>query len=163
MDKHSAHTRPWETAEAILATALLLGLALGYLLPLPLSALAPRALSVTAGIILILLSLWMISITRGQFRQTGQPTDPGHPTTRLITTGIFSWSRNPLYLAGMIFLAGLAALIDSTWLLVLLLPTAAAFHFILIAPEERYLEAKFGGPYRQYCGTVRRWIGRKKS
>jgi protein-S-isoprenylcysteine O-methyltransferase Ste14 len=103
----------------------------------------------------------IITITRSQFHQAGQPTDPGNPTTQLITTGIFSWSRNPLYLAGVVFFIGLAALLNSIWLLILLVPTVAAVHFILIAPEERYLAAKFGEPYRQYGMSVRRWVGRK--
>lgn len=162
MNKTAAHTRSWETAETILLPVLLLSLLLGYLFPLPLSALLPRAASISLGILLLLLGLQMIMITRRQFRQAGQPTDPGDPTTWLITTGIFAWSRNPLYLAGMVVFLGLAALLNSLWLLLLLVPTTAAIQIILILPEERYLEEKFGEPYRQYRMTVRRWLGRSR-
>lgn len=160
--KRSAHTRAWEIAETILGIPLLLSLALGYLFPLPLTLLLPRAALISAGIILILISFVLIGSTRRQFREAGQPTDPGDPTTQLITSGIFSWSRNPLYLAGMIFYLGLAALLNSLWMLILLLPTLAAFHFVLIVPEERYLEEIFGASYRQYVQSVRRWVGRRR-
>ncbi len=157
----AAHTHPWEIAEMVFGVAFLLGLILGYLIPLPLSQLVPRIVSAGAGITLVLVGLTIIVITRRQFHQAGQPTDPGNPTTLLITTGLFSWSRNPLYLGGVVFFIGLGALLNSLWLLILVIPTMIAVYLILIAPEERYLEAKFDEPYRRYTMSVRRWIGRR--
>lgn len=55
---------------------------------------------------------------------------------------------------------GLAALLNSLWLLLLLVPATIAAHYILILPEEQYLKSKFGEPYRQYVHSVRRWIGK---
>ncbi len=162
MMKQSAHTRSWQIAETILGAALLLGLILGFILPLPLSRWLPRPLSVAAGVILLVIGFAIIGRARRQFRVAGQPTDPGQPTTQLITTGIFYWSRNPLYLAGLIAFLGLGALLNSLWLILLLIPVMIAFHIILIAPEEQYLEAKFGEPYRDYMRTVGRWIGRNR-
>jgi protein-S-isoprenylcysteine O-methyltransferase Ste14 len=45
---------------------------------------------------------------------------------------------------------------------VLLIPSLVACHYILIAPEERYLAAKFGEEYRMYSASVQRWIGRAR-
>lgn len=160
MNKPAAHTRSWETAETILGAALLLGLILGYFAPLPLSRWLPRAVTVIGGIMLLVIGFAIVSTTRRQFHQAGQPTDPGHPTTQLMTTGIFSWSRNPLYLAGMVLFLGLGALLNSLWLIILTIPVMLAFYGILILPEERYLEARFGEPYRRYLHSVRRWVGR---
>ncbi len=42
----------------------------------------------------------------------------------------------------------------------MLLPAVIACHYILIAPEERYLRQKFGNEYVDYAGRVRRWLGR---
>jgi protein-S-isoprenylcysteine O-methyltransferase Ste14 len=115
----------------------------------------------SAGIILLLIGLAMIVITRRHFSQAGQPTDPGIPTTRIITTGPFAWSRNPLYLGAVLIFIGLGGLFHSLWFLVFLLPTVLAVHLILIVPEERYLAATFGESYRQYSRVVRRWVGRR--
>ena len=162
MNKRAAHSRAWETGETVFGITLLLSLLLGYLFPWSLSMLLPRAASISAGIILMLLGLAIIVMTRRLFHQAGQPTDPGNPTTQLITTGIFSWSRNPLYLGGVIIFLGLAALLNSLWLLILMAPAMVAVHFVLIVPEEHYLKEKFGEPYRQYGSSVQRWIGRRR-
>jgi protein-S-isoprenylcysteine O-methyltransferase Ste14 len=161
VNKNAAHTHAWEIAETVFGIPLLLSLILGYLFPLPLSALLPRAVSLSAGIIFLLSGLLIIMITRQQFHQANQPTDPGNPTSQLITTKLFSWSRNPLYFGAVLFFIGLAALLNSFWLLILLLPTILAVHYILIVPEEKYLAAKFGEPYRQYGISVHRWFGRR--
>lgn len=157
----AAHTSNWETAEAVLGMGLVLSLILGYIYPLSLSVWLPRAVSISAGIVLLLVGFWVIAITRRQFHLANQPTDPGHPTTQLITTGIFAWSRNPLYLAGGVIFLGLGAVLNSLWMVIALVPTMIALHLILITPEERYLEAKFGDAYRQYTHSVHRWFGRR--
>ncbi len=48
------------------------------------------------------------------------------------------------------------------WVLVLLLPAIVACHYVLIAPEGRYLAGKFGEKYHVYAATVHRWIGRAR-
>ncbi len=162
MNNHAAHTRSWETFEAVYGSALILSLLLNYLIPLQLSLVMPRTASLSSGAILAGAGVAIVMAVRRQFNQAGQPTDPGRPTTQIITTGVFSWSRNPLYLGGLIFMLGIAALLNSIWLLILLLPATTAAHFILILPEEKYLLARFGGSYRQYTRSVRRWFGRRR-
>jgi protein-S-isoprenylcysteine O-methyltransferase Ste14 len=161
VNQEAAHTRAWETAETVFGIPLLLSLILGYRFPLPLSALIPRIASISAGMLLLAAGFAIVAIARRQFYLAGQPTDPGNPTTQLVTTGIFSWSRNPLYLGGVVAYLGLGALLNSLWSLILLVPAVIAAHFILIVPEERYLEAKFGERYRHYARSVRRWAGRR--
>ncbi len=162
MNKAAAHTHAWMTAEMIFGISLLLSLVLNFLVPLSLSRWVPRAASIGAGILLLTIGLVMVVLTRSQFRQAGQPTDPGFPTTQLITTGPFSWSRNPLYLAGAVVYLGLAVLLNSLWMLIFFLPFTGAIHFVLIVPEEKYLQATFGEGYLRYAGSVRRWIGRRR-
>ena len=67
--------------------------------------------------------------------------------------------RNPLYLGGTCLLAGIALGFSLLWSFVLLLPAIVACHYLLIAPEEKYLAAKFDGEYIQYAASVRRWFG----
>jgi protein-S-isoprenylcysteine O-methyltransferase Ste14 len=104
--------------------------------------------------------LTFIVLARRELARHGQPTDPGLPTNKLVTTGVFSVSRNPLYLGGISLLAGIALMLNILWSLVLLVPAFVACHYLLVVPEERYLAAKFGIEYAQYAADVRRWFGR---
>ena len=117
---------------------------------------------ISGGAVLITVGAALVVLARREFAQHGQPTDPGLPTSRLVTTGVFSVSRNPLYLGGVCILVGIALALNLPWVLALLLPAIVACHYVLIAPEERYLTAKFGEKYRVYVATVHRWIGRAR-
>lgn len=95
-----------------------------------------------------------------QFRRAGttvNPLSPGNARS-VVTTGVFGWTRNPMYLGMAAALVGLSVWLG-TWLGLLL---AAAFCAYLtrfqIVPEERALLELFGGPYARYCSQVRRWI-----
>ena len=114
---------------------------------------------VLGGVVLVVLGLTFIVLARRELARQGQPTDPGLPTSKLVTTGVFSVSRNPLYLGGICLLAGIAFVLNLPWSLVLLLPAFVTCHYLLVAPEERYLAAKFGIEYAQYAASVRRWLG----
>jgi protein-S-isoprenylcysteine O-methyltransferase Ste14 len=115
---------------------------------------------VAGGAGLIVAGVTLIVLARRELAQHGQPTDPGLPTGELVTTGVFSVSRNPLYLGGTCLLAGIALALNLPWSLALLLPAIVACHYLLIAPEERYLAAKFDKEYAQYTTSVRRLLGR---
>jgi len=77
---------------------------------------------------------------------------------KLVTEGLYSYTRNPMYLGMVIFLIGVAALFGSVWQLI----GPAAFSFYItrfqIAPEERMMASKFGADYKAYQQRVRRWI-----
>jgi protein-S-isoprenylcysteine O-methyltransferase Ste14 len=117
---------------------------------------------VAGGAALIIVGVVLVVLARRELARHGQPTDPGRPTSKIVTTGVFAVSRNPLYLGGICFLVGIALALNLPWVLVLLVPAIIACHYILIAPEERYLAARFGEEYRRYAATVHRWIGRKR-
>jgi protein-S-isoprenylcysteine O-methyltransferase Ste14 len=74
---------------------------------------------------------------------------------------VFSISRNPLYLGGVLVLLGIALALNLLWAIVMLLLSIIICHYILIIPEEQYLAAKFGGEYKEYIASVHRWLGRK--
>jgi protein-S-isoprenylcysteine O-methyltransferase Ste14 len=120
-------------------------------------------LKARCGAALIIVGLALIILARRMFALQGQPTDPGHPTSTLVTSGVFSVSRNPLYLGGVCILAGIALALNLPWVFVLLLPALIACHYLLITPEGRYLATKFGDEYRFYVARVHRWIGRKRT
>jgi protein-S-isoprenylcysteine O-methyltransferase Ste14 len=157
-----AHRSYWQTSEVVFGIPFLVAIVLQLLVPVSL----PRELASPAfllgGAALIIVGVALVVLARRELAQQGQPTDPGIPTSKVVTTGVFSISRNPLYLGVVCFFAGVALAVNLPWALVLLLPSLVACHYVLIAPEERYLVAKFGEEYRVYAATVRRWIGRAR-
>lgn len=92
------------------------------------------------------------------FRRAGTSMIPFNPTTALVTTGPYRFTRNPMYL-GMAFLyIGFAFAFGVIWALITLPFVIAAVDRLVIALEETYLARKFGDPYSQYMGRVRRWL-----
>jgi protein-S-isoprenylcysteine O-methyltransferase Ste14 len=76
---------------------------------------------------------------------------------RIVSTGPYRYTRNPMYLGHLVFMAGLALTFWSWFAVILLLARAAWFHRRVLQDEER-LQARFGADYVAYCGQVRRWI-----
>lgn len=83
---------------------------------------------------------------------------PWKPTENIITTGIYGWSRNPIYLMFNLMPIGLGVFFDNFWILVSLFPAAYTLYHTAIKKEEAYLEEKFGDEYLDYKNKVRRWI-----
>jgi protein-S-isoprenylcysteine O-methyltransferase Ste14 len=92
------------------------------------------------------------------FRRARTNVETPKPALALVTDGVYARSRNPMYLAIGVLLAGVAALADSGWLALLLVPLLGVLRIGVIAREERYLDRKFGPPYRAYRARVRRWL-----
>lgn len=80
------------------------------------------------------------------------------PSVALVTTGPYRFSRNPMYVGLTLIYAGLASLFAVVWALPLLLLALLDTTIRVIAPEERYLERRFGKVYRAYKVRVRRWV-----
>jgi len=160
MSDDVAHKSWWQIFEVVFGIPFLVAIALQRIAPIPRGFMTPARIPL--GAILIVVGVGLVVLARREFARYGQPTDPGSPTSKIISTGVFSISRNPLYLGGVFILAGISLAFNLPWVLILLLPSVVACHYILIAPEERYLAARFGEQYRMYTATVHRWIGRKQ-
>lgn len=110
------------------------------------------------GWIAIAIGLALQGIAAGQFVKARTNLHAFRDPDKLITTGVFAISRNPMYLGFVLTLLGAA----------LLLNTVSAFlgplAFFIVASlwyiprEERIAEEMFGDPYRAYRARVRRWI-----
>jgi protein-S-isoprenylcysteine O-methyltransferase Ste14 len=92
------------------------------------------------------------------FRRAGTNVPTYQPTTALVTEGPYRFSRNPIYLGLALGYAGIAVMIDSAWLIVLVVALVAILDLAVIRREEAYLAAKFPDAYRSYQGRVRRWL-----
>jgi len=86
--------------------------------------------------------------------------DPRTPdkSNKLVITGLYTMSRNPMYLGMILCLIALS--IAQGNVLNLMLSIGYGFYLsrFQIQPEERFLKAKFGEQYTEYCQHVRRWI-----
>jgi protein-S-isoprenylcysteine O-methyltransferase Ste14 len=76
----------------------------------------------------------------------------------LVTDGVFSVSRNPMYLGFTLVLAGVVLIIDWSTPLVFVLAFFAAAQFWYIPFEERRMRETFGDLYLAYCRKTRRWV-----
>jgi protein-S-isoprenylcysteine O-methyltransferase Ste14 len=91
-------------------------------------------------------------------RRAETPINPTKPTTRLVRTGPFRATRNPLYLSLLLIYAAIAILTNAISALALLPAVIVTVDRVVISREEAYLERKFGDEYREYRARVRRWI-----
>ena len=94
------------------------------------------------------------------FRRAKTTLNPTQPqlTSSLVSSGIYTVTRNPMYVGLLFLLVAWAILLSSAWAL---LGPAAYFLYIgrfQIAPEERALSALFGAEYTAYLSRVRRWL-----
>jgi protein-S-isoprenylcysteine O-methyltransferase Ste14 len=138
------------------ALAVVAGLALQWIVPLPfMPALAPAGW--VGGIVFVLalaLAAWAIAT----ITSAGSNVPTNMPTTTVVQSGPYRFTRNPIYLGMFVGLAGLAIAFDSLWLIGTLLVFAFAIRYGVVAREEAYLERKFGDAYRHYRARVRRWL-----
>src|SRR5690606_17870686 len=101
----------------------------------------------------------LISVfTFKRLRTTADPRRPQASKT-LATSGIYHYSRNPMYLGVLLILIGWGLLLGN---LISVLCTLAFMAYITryqILPEERALHDRFGDDFLAYKARVRRWIG----
>jgi protein-S-isoprenylcysteine O-methyltransferase Ste14 len=97
-------------------------------------------------------------MARGAMQVAGTNIDPTLPTTAVVASGPFHFSRNPLYVALTLVYLGLTLLANTQWGLVMLVPLLFVMHRGVVLREERYLEQKFGETYRAYRRKVRRYL-----
>jgi hypothetical protein len=95
----------------------------------------------------------------GRYRISLGGGGPGMKTMpeRLVTAGPYAYTRNPMYLGHLIFLAGLALTLHS-WLAGLIGLASAVFFHLRVKRDEKRLREFFGEPYIEYCGRVKRWV-----
>src|SRR3989454_9842501 len=114
------------------------------------------ALPLGAPLVVVAIALFAYSVTT--FRAAGTPVPARKPTTVIVRTGPYRFSRNPIYLAFSLLQLGIAIWVNSLWLLATLVGAVALIHCVVIRREEQYLERRFGAQYLNYKVSVRRWL-----
>jgi protein-S-isoprenylcysteine O-methyltransferase Ste14 len=91
-------------------------------------------------------------------KRAGTDPIPFNPSTRIVSHGLYRFTRNPMYIGFALWTLALAVLVDSAWTLLAVPIGLVLIDRIVITREERYLERKFGEEYLNYKRRVRRWI-----
>jgi protein-S-isoprenylcysteine O-methyltransferase Ste14 len=144
---------------AIPLGTILLGIALNYLIPLGDRFTPVNQARYWVGALFVvgaILGLGWRSVRL--LRGSGQSENPWKPTTEIIEQGPFRITRNPMYLQMVLVCVGVAIILWNVWILLLTPLCAWLLQRLVIAPEEAYLERKFGERYLAYKRRVRRWI-----
>ena len=151
-----------ETAQVLIrpplawALAVLAGLVLDWLAPLPFlpEDWPAGLLGAVVFVLALALAIWAIdTMTRAG---TNVPTN--RPTTAIVESGPYRFTRNPIYLGMFGGLIGLGIAFDNPWLLLLMALFALVIRYGVVVREEAYLERMFGDAYRGYRRRVRRWL-----
>lgn len=157
-------TDPRRTAGVVVPSALMglaivvEGLALDRLLPAyVLSLLLSLPMRVFLGVVLIGAGCGMGYAAVQAFRAAGTAVEPWKPSTVLVRSGVYAWLRNPMEVGMILVLMGIAVVLASDWMLVIMVLFLPFIHFLVVIGEERYLAAKFGVPYLNYFATVPRY------
>lgn len=90
-------------------------------------------------------------------KTTVNPVTPGAAAV-VVTSGIYRWSRNPMYLGLLLVLIGWAVWLSNLMAFALLPLFVLYMNRFQIEPEERALSAKFGRSFTEYTRSVRRWV-----
>ncbi len=135
--------------------SLVVGALIQLAAPLPF---LPRTLALPLGASLVVVAIGLFSYSVAKFRAAGTPVPARKPTTVIVRTGPYRFSRNPIYLAFSLLQLGIAIWANSLWLLATLVGAVALIHYVVIQREEQYLERRFGAQYLDYKASVRRWL-----
>jgi protein-S-isoprenylcysteine O-methyltransferase Ste14 len=88
----------------------------------------------------------------------GGTLSPADPTRKLVVSGLYRFSRNPMYAGVMLILTGEAIFFQTMNLWIYSFVVFFAFHIFIVLVEEPRLRKDFGEEYTSYCKKVRRWI-----
>ncbi len=110
------------------------------------------------GLFLIIISPIIFFSSRNAFYAYNENPLPVSDTERIIKTGIFAYSRNPIYLSFVLFHFGMFLLFENTMNFLCSLGLFFWLNNFVIVEEEKFLKSKFNDEYLRYCESVKKWI-----
>ncbi|WP_299640221.1 isoprenylcysteine carboxylmethyltransferase family protein [Devosia sp.] len=128
---------------------------------LPLHFLAPPVgfnLQVIVGVVLTALGIWLGASASRLFQREGTNVIPTQPTTRIVTSGPYRFTRNPMYLGMVLVVLGISLIFSLEWGVILTPVLWLALDRLIVVREEAYLRRKFGASYEALLTRTRRWI-----
>jgi protein-S-isoprenylcysteine O-methyltransferase Ste14 len=138
----------------IFLAAIVSGIALSHVWPLPIVPYRVGWLGPTLGLCAVLLFV----LSSRAFQAAGTAVRGSKRPTAIVRTGPYRFSRNPIYLSFILLVLGLSAWLNDLWLLITLVPAVCIIAAVVIPREEQFLERHFGEEYSSYRASVRRWL-----
>jgi protein-S-isoprenylcysteine O-methyltransferase Ste14 len=99
----------------------------------------------------------LIGLALGLFARFQTRPEPWKPSSALVTTGVYRYTRNPMYVGMLLVYLAAALMFRSSAAGILSLPLFLLIDQFVVRKEEEYLSARFGAPYEDYRRIVRRW------
>jgi len=111
-----------------------------------------------AGSVILVAGLAMLVVAGGLFKQADTDLIPFKDVRALVTTGVYRFTRNPMYLGMAMVLLGCAVVVGAATAFVVPVIFVVIIHFRFIIPEEEMLRGLFPDEFPAYCQRVRRWV-----
>jgi protein-S-isoprenylcysteine O-methyltransferase Ste14 len=146
---------PWPPM--LLAGGVAAAVVLGYLVPLAWPGI-DDAPAHYVGLGFGVLGIALLAYAILTLRRHDTTVMPDQGATTLVTDGPYRRFRNPIYLADVLILLGIAELTKNVWFVAAAAAFAVLVTWLAILPEERHLERRFGRAYLDYKARSRRWI-----
>lgn len=147
---------PWPPI--IYLAAIAASILLGVLYPLPWIGPPLSEILFAAGFLVIAAVVAIDVAAMRAMRRANTTIMPNKASEHLVTTGPFSFSRNPIYLANTMLMFGGGLVAGSLWFFLFGFIAALITQKLAIEREERHLTERFGKRYLDYAKRVRRWI-----
>jgi protein-S-isoprenylcysteine O-methyltransferase Ste14 len=114
--------------------------------------------ALATGLAFVLIGFALAAWSARAFHLAGTSVVPGDTAAALVTSGPYKITRNPIYIGFILVYFGLAIILTSMWMLLLLIPVLFILQRGIVEREEAYLEREFGDAYRKYKAKVPRWL-----
>jgi protein-S-isoprenylcysteine O-methyltransferase Ste14 len=131
---------------------------LSWVYPLKISLFIEAEKARLTGVVILLISLLLNLLAMKEFKKHLTPHAPFEIPEKLIKTGVFTLSRNPVYVALVLSMFGLGFVFDTVWLLAGGFVLLLLLHYLIVAGEENILKETFKGEYADYMRQTRRWL-----
>ena len=141
----------------LMAIALVVAIILDWAPPRFLAPMGFNA-QVIIGVLLVAGSLLLVAAAVRTFRREGTNVVPTRPALKIVTSGPYRFTRNPMYLSMVLFMLGISLIFSLEWGVILTPILWIGYDRLIVAREEAYLSAKFGGDYQALLKRPRRWF-----
>ena len=107
---------------------------------------------------MFLLAAVIVFSSRRELIKHNEHPNPYKPTDAIVVSGIYRFTRNPIYVGFLIVVLAVGVGANNAWLLLSFIALFVLLHFGVVKAEERYLSEKFSDSYDEYRRRVRRWV-----